>query len=68
MQTCAGLTSPNDCCGCDRASQSANLLSYRKVAQQLELDDKTVKEHTLLLEQLFLIRRLPGWRPRARRS
>jgi predicted AAA+ superfamily ATPase len=45
------------------ASQSANLLSYRKIAQQLELDDKTVKEHTLLLEQLFLIRRLPGWRP-----
>lgn len=45
------------------ASQSANLLSYRKIAQQLELDDKTVKEHTLLLEQLFLVRRLPGWRP-----
>ena len=45
------------------ASQSANLLSYRKIAQQLDLDDKTVKEHTLLLEQLFLIRRLPGWRP-----
>ena len=45
------------------AGQSANLLSYRKISQQLELDDKTVKEHTLLLEQLFLIRRLPGWRP-----
>jgi predicted AAA+ superfamily ATPase len=45
------------------ASQSANLLSYRKISQHLELDDKTVKEHTLLLEQLFLIRRLPGWRP-----
>lgn len=45
------------------ASQSANLLSYRKVSEQLELDDKTVKEHTVLLEQLFLVRRLPGWRP-----
>jgi predicted AAA+ superfamily ATPase len=45
------------------AGQSANLLSYRKISQQLEIDDKTVKEHTLLLEQLFLIRRLPGWRP-----
>lgn len=45
------------------ASQSANLLSFRKIAQQLELDDKTVKEHTLLLEQLFLVRRHPGWRP-----
>lgn len=45
------------------ASQSANLLSYRKIGQQLELDDKTVKEHTALLEQLFLVRRLSGWRP-----
>jgi predicted AAA+ superfamily ATPase len=45
------------------AGQSANLLSYRKISQQLEIDDKTVKEHTLLLEQLFLVRRLPGWRP-----
>jgi predicted AAA+ superfamily ATPase len=45
------------------ASQSANLLSYRKIAQQLDLDDKTVKEHTLLLEQLFLVKRLGGWRP-----
>ena len=45
------------------ASQSANLLSYRKIAQQLEFDDKTVKEHILLLKQLFLVRRLPGWRP-----
>jgi len=45
------------------ASQSAGLLSYRKISQQLELDDKTVKEHTLLLEQLFLVRRLSGWRP-----
>jgi uncharacterized protein len=32
-------------------------------AQQLDLDDKTVKEHTLLLEQLFLVKRLGGWRP-----
>jgi predicted AAA+ superfamily ATPase len=45
------------------ASQSASLLSYRKIAQQLDLDDKTVKEHTLLLEQLFLVKRLGGWRP-----
>jgi predicted AAA+ superfamily ATPase len=45
------------------ASQSANLLSYRKIAGQLEIDDKTVKEYVVLLEHTFLIRRLPGWRP-----
>ncbi|MGH2877731.1 MAG: ATP-binding protein [Solirubrobacteraceae bacterium] len=45
------------------ASQSANLVSYRKLAAQLEIDDKTVKEYVALLEQTFLVRRLPGWRP-----
>lgn len=45
------------------ATQSANLLSYRKLATQLGLDDKTVKSYTVLLEQTFLIRRLPAWRP-----
>lgn len=45
------------------ASQSANLLSYRKIADQLQMTDKTVKAYIVLLEQMFLIRRLPGWRP-----
>ncbi len=45
------------------AAQSANLLSYRKLGQQLGMDDKTVKEYVVLLEQMFLVRRLPGWRP-----
>ena len=45
------------------ASRSANLLSYRKVADQLQMSDKTVKAYITLLEQMFLIRRLPGWRP-----
>ncbi len=45
------------------ASQSANLLSNRKIAQQLQMADKTVKEYVVLLEQMFLVRRLPGWRP-----
>lgn len=45
------------------ASQSANLLSYRKIADQLQMSDKTVKEYVVLLEQMFLLRRLPGWRP-----
>lgn len=45
------------------ASQSANLLSYRKIARQLQMTDKTAKEYVLLLEQMFLVWRLPGWRP-----
>ncbi len=45
------------------ASQSANLLSYRKIGEQLQMEHKTVKEYVVLLEQMFLVRRLPGWRP-----
>jgi predicted AAA+ superfamily ATPase len=45
------------------ATQSANLLNYRAVAQRLELDPKTVKAYVALLEQMFLVRRLPAWRP-----
>ena len=45
------------------ASQSANLLSYRKIGDQMQMADKTVKEYVVLLEQMFLVRRLPGWRP-----
>lgn len=45
------------------ASQSANLLSYRKIADQLQMSDKTVKAYIVLLEQMFLLRRLPGWKP-----
>lgn len=45
------------------ASQSANLLSYRKIGDQLQMSDKTAKEYIVLLEEMFLVRRLPGWRP-----
>jgi predicted AAA+ superfamily ATPase len=45
------------------ATQSANLLNYRAVAQRLELDPKTVKAYVALLEQMFVVRRLPAWRP-----
>ncbi len=45
------------------ASQSANLLSYRKIGDQLQMDHETVKAYVVLLEQMFLVRRLPGWRP-----
>jgi predicted AAA+ superfamily ATPase len=45
------------------ATQSANLLNYRSVAQRLEMDPKTVKAYVVLLEQMFLVQRLPAWRP-----
>ena len=45
------------------ASQAANLLSYRAVAKRLRLHHDTVKAYVALLEQTFLVRRLPAWRP-----
>jgi predicted AAA+ superfamily ATPase len=45
------------------ASQSANLLSYRAVGQRLEMHHDTVQAYVTLLEQMFLVQRLPAWRP-----
>lgn len=45
------------------ATQSANLLNYRAVAQRLDMDPKTAKAYVALLEQMFLVQRLPAWRP-----
>jgi uncharacterized protein len=45
------------------ASQSANLLSYRAVGQRLEMHHDTIQAYVTLLEQMFLIQRLPAWRP-----
>lgn len=45
------------------ASQSANLLSYRSVGQRLEMHHDTVQTYVTLLEQMFLVQRLPAWRP-----
>lgn len=45
------------------ASQAANLLSYRAVAQRLGLHHDTVKAYVTLLEQTFLVAKLPAWRP-----
>ncbi len=45
------------------ASQSANLLSYRSVGQRLQMHHNTVQAYVTLLEQMFLIQRLPAWRP-----
>jgi predicted AAA+ superfamily ATPase len=45
------------------ASQSANLLSYRGVGARLDMHHDTVKAYVALLEQMFLVKRLPAWRP-----
>ena len=45
------------------ATQSANLLSYRKVGAQLDMHHATVQSYVALLEQMFLVKRLPAWRP-----
>ena len=45
------------------ATQSANLLSYRKVGAQLDMHHTTVQSYVALLEQMFLVKRLPAWRP-----
>ncbi len=45
------------------APQAANLLDYRKMAQQLDLDPKTVKAYVKLLEDVFLVRSVRAWRP-----
>jgi hypothetical protein len=45
------------------ASQSANLLSYRRVGAGLDMHHETVRAYVALLEQMFLVKRLPAWRP-----
>ena len=45
------------------ATQSANLLSYRKVGARLDMHHDTVQAYVALLEQTFLVKRLPAWRP-----
>jgi predicted AAA+ superfamily ATPase len=45
------------------ATQAANLFSARNVAGRLALDHKTVASYAELLETVFLIRRVPAWRP-----
>ncbi|MGH2804641.1 MAG: ATP-binding protein, partial [Thermoleophilaceae bacterium] len=43
------------------AGRSAGLVNYSALARDLALDDKTVKAHLELLEQLFLVRPLAPW-------
>jgi predicted AAA+ superfamily ATPase len=45
------------------AAQAAGLLNYNAVANRLQLHPDTIKSYTQLLETVFLVQRLPAWRP-----
>ena len=45
------------------ATQAAGLVNYSNLADRLRLSESTVRSYVELLETLFLIRRLPAWRP-----
>lgn len=45
------------------AAQAAGLLNYKAVADRLQLHPDTVKAYVQLLETVFLVYRLPAWRP-----
>lgn len=45
------------------AAQAAGLLNYKAVADRLQLHPDTVTSYTQLLETVFLVKRLPAWRP-----
>lgn len=43
------------------AARSGGLVSFSRLGRELELDGKTVKAHTAMLEELFLVQRLRPW-------
>ena len=43
------------------AARTSGMVNYSALARDLALDDKTIKAHTELLLQLFLLYRLPPW-------
>lgn len=45
------------------AAQVANIFNSRNLARSLAIAHETVATYTRLLETLFLVRRLPAWRP-----
>jgi predicted AAA+ superfamily ATPase len=45
------------------ASQTANLFKADPLGGKLGMDHKTVKSYVGLLQQMYLVRMLPGWRP-----
>ena len=45
------------------AGRAANLLNSSDVGKRLQLEHKTVRSYTTLLETVFLVKTLPAWRP-----
>jgi len=45
------------------AAQAAGLLNYKAVADRLQLHPDTIRSYVQLLETVFLVYRLPAWRP-----
>ncbi|MDR3067902.1 MAG: ATP-binding protein [Cellulomonas sp.] len=45
------------------AAQAAGLLNYSTIAERLQLHPTTVTSYVHLLETVFLVHRLPAWRP-----
>ncbi|MCL2788779.1 MAG: ATP-binding protein [Micrococcales bacterium] len=45
------------------ATQTAGLVNYANLADRLRLSEATVRSYLELLETVFLVRRLPAWRP-----
>jgi len=43
------------------ATHSGQLTNFSQIGSQLELDDKTTQKYTGILEQLFLVQRVPAW-------
>lgn len=45
------------------AGRAGNLLNSSEVGKRLQLEHKTVRSYTTLLETVFLVKTLPAWRP-----
>ena len=45
------------------AARSAQLANWTAISRELRSSDKTVATYTGLLESIFLVRRIPSWRP-----
>jgi predicted AAA+ superfamily ATPase len=45
------------------AGRAANLLNSSELGKRLQLEHKTVRNYTALLETVFLVKTLPAWRP-----
>ncbi|MGA2048397.1 MAG: DUF4143 domain-containing protein [Terracidiphilus sp.] len=43
------------------ATHCGQLTNFSQIGSQLELDDKTTQKYTGILEQLFLVQRVPAW-------